>query len=126
MQEYRVELETFPGLMRTGDQLDRLHQAVESAGAGFLNTSLVALNEETDAVTMQLWIDAPTPLVAHGTAANIIDRSLNAVGIHIPASLVYRMECEVTDMMPGSLCWPTLEEEPIRQLSNLSRSTEEV
>lgn len=115
MQEYRADVETFPGAVASIELLDVLHSAMEQVGTGFLNNSALEWNEETNAATFQLWLDAPSPLTALGTACNIIDRAMHHIARgHLPAVWAYRMNCEVTDFMAHQTPWPTMAEEPQR------------
>jgi hypothetical protein len=109
LQEYRVALETLPGVAASLEVLDKIHDEVEVSGNGFINTSIISLEPNTEAVTIVIFLDAITGLIALGSAANIATRALSAVGITIPAIGFNKIEAEITDFVPATVAWPAYE-----------------
>lgn len=112
MQEYRVSLETMPGLVRTADAHERLMEKLEATATEFLNYFVLVKNEETDAVTLEAWLDSPSPLVALGTTVNIFERSIRHTLSEVPALWFFQSEIEMTDFMAAQTPWPVLDSEP--------------
>lgn len=111
MQEFRIALETLPGVGVGLDMIDRVHDALDLAAAGFANTSLVGLDTDTGVMVLVIFLDAITAYIALGTALNIATRALNEVGIAIPSAGFGKIETEITDFIAPSVSWPSYETE---------------